>query len=121
MAHNEKMNLRKLLSILVALCVLFAPVVSNASVSVDIPMAHTQDHKADCHTVKDCHTSQSHDEMHHSGSKASHSCCAAFVGIVPDSNLVHAAQASDGLISFNPSLSLISRIEGLYRPPRQYS
>ena len=115
------MKLRKLLSILVALCVLFAPVVSNASVSVDVPVAHTQDHKADCHTVTDCHTSQSHDGMHHSSSKVSHSCCAAFVGIVSDSNQVHVAQATDGLIPFNPSLSLISRIEGLYRPPRQNS
>src|SRR5574343_720922 len=108
------MKLRKLLSIFVALCVLFAPVVSNASVSVDIPVAHTQDHNADCHTVTDCHTSQSHDGMHHSSSKVSHSCCAAFVGIVPDSNLVHAAQASDWLLPFHSSLSLISRIEGLY-------
>jgi hypothetical protein len=115
------MNLRKLLSILVALCVLFAPVVSNASVSVDIPVVHTQDHKTDCHTAKDCHSSQSHDGMHHSGSKVSHGCCVAFVGIVPDLNLLHAAQAADGLIPFNPSLSLISRIEGLYRPPRQNS
>ena len=115
------MCLKQLLSIFVALCVLFAPVASNASASVDMPVAHTQDHKADCHMVTDCHASQSHDGMHHSGSKVSHSCCAAFVGIVPDSNLVHAAQASDGLIPFNPSLSLISRIEGLYRPPRQNS
>ncbi len=111
--------LKKFVTALVALCVLFAPVVSNATVSVDDPMAQMQDHKADCHAVSDCHAS--HDGVHHSGSKVSHSCCGAFVGIVPDSNLVHAAQASDGLIPFNPSLSLITRIEGLFRPPRQNS
>lgn len=115
------MSFKKLLTLLVALCVLFAPVVSNAAVSVDIPAAYTQDHKADCHTVApdDCHAS--HDNAHHSGAKVSHGCCFSFVGIVPDMNLIQAAQSSEGLIPFNPSLSLSSRIEGLYRPPRQLS
>ena len=115
------MSFKKILTLLLALCVLFAPVVSNAVVSMDIPVAHTLDHKADCHTVApdDCHAS--HDNAHHSGAKVSHGCCFSFVGIVPDMNLIQAAQSSEGLIPFNPSLSLSSRIEGLYRPPRQLS
>lgn len=115
------MSFKKLLTLLVAFSVLFAPVVSNAAVFVDIPVAQTQDHKADCHTVApdDCHAS--HDNAHHSGSKVSHGCCFSFVGIVPDMNMIHAAQGSEGFIPFNPSLSLSARIEGLYRPPRQHS
>lgn len=115
------MSSRKLFAFLIAFCVLFAPVVSNAAVSMDIPVAHTQDHKADCHTVApdDCHAS--HDNAHHSGAKVSHGCCFSFVGIVPNMNLIEAAQVSGGLIPFNTSLSLLSRIEGLYRPPRQLS
>ena len=115
------MCFKRLFTILVSLCVLFAPVVSNAAVSVDIPVAHTQDHKADCHTVvlDDCHASQ--DNAHHSGAKLTHSCCFSFVGIVPGMNPIQAAQSTEGLIPFNPSLSLSSRIEGLYRPPRQLS
>ena len=115
------MSFKKLLTLLVAFCVLFAPVVSNAAVSVDIPAAYTQDHKADCHTVAadDCHAS--HDNTHYSGAKVSHGCCFSFVGIVPDINLIQAAQVSEGLIPFSPLLTLSSRIEGLYRPPRQLS
>ena len=115
------MSLKKFLTLLVAFFVLFAPVVSNAAVSVNIPVAHTQDHTADCHMVAldDCHAS--HENAHHSGAKVSHGCCFSFVGIVPDMNLIQAAQSSEGLIPFNPSLSLSSRIEGLYRPPRQLS
>lgn len=115
------MSLRKLLTLLVTVCVLFAPVVSSAAVSMDIPVAHTQDHKADYHTVApdDCHAA--HDNAHHSGAKVSHGCCFSFVGIVPDMNMIQAAQSSEGLIPFNPLLSLSSRIEGLYRPPRQLS
>jgi len=115
------MSLRKLLTLLVTMCVLFAPVVSNAAVSVDIPGAHTQDHKADCHTVAPDDGHAPHDNAHHSGAKVSHGCCFNFVGIVPDMNMIQAAQSSEGLIPFNPSLSLSSRIEGLYRPPRQLS
>ena len=115
------MVLRKILTILVAMCVLFAPVVSNAAVSVDLSVAHTQDHKVDCHTIApdDCHAS--HDKAHHSGAKVSHSCCFSFVGIVPDIAPIQATQSLKELIPFNPSLSLSSRIEGLYRPPRQPS
>lgn len=115
------MSVKKLVTLLVALCVLFAPVVSNAVVSVEMPVVHTQDHKSDCHTlvVSDCHAS--HDNAHHSGAKGSHGCCFSFVGIVPDMGLIQAAQSSKELIPFSPSLSLSSRIEGLYRPPRQRS
>ena len=115
------MSVKKLLTLLVALCVLFAPVVSNAVVSVEMPVAHTQDHTSDCHmlVVADCHAS--HDTAHHSGVKVSHGCCFSFVGIVPDMNLLQAAQSSKELIPFSSSLSLSSRIEGLYRPPRQRS
>ena len=115
------MSLKKLLTILVALCVMFAPVVSNAVTSVDVPVVHVQDHKVDCHTVvvADCHAT--HDGAHHSDTKVSHGCCFSFVGMLPDTNLLQSAQGSEGLIPFNPSLSLSARIEGLYRPPRQHS
>lgn len=88
---------------------------------VDIPVAHTQDHKADCHTlaVTDCHAS--HDGVHHSGTKVSHGCCFSFVGVLSDMNVIHVVQSSNELIPFNPSLSLVSRMEGFYRPPRALS
>lgn len=114
------MRLKKLLTLLVAVCVLFAPVVSNASVSVDLPVAHAQDHKTGGHseTVADCHAS--HDGFHHSDTKVSHGCCFSLVGVLSDIRLIQAAQETAGLIPFNTSLSLASRIEGLYRPPRQH-
>lgn len=115
------MSLRKLLTFFVAVCVLFAPVLSNASVFVDVPVAHTQDLKADCHTVVASDCDVSHDGAHHSNAKVSHGCCLSFVGIVPNTNLLQTAQGSNRLIPSNPSLSLAARIEGLYRPPRQLS
>lgn len=121
MLQNELMRFSRFLTLFVAICVLFAPVVSNAVVSVNIPVSHTQDHKVDCHTVAADDRHASNDNPHHSGAKVSHGCCFSFVGIVPDINLIQAAQVSEGLIPFNPSLSLASRIEGLYRPPRQLS
>lgn len=115
------MIFKKLLTLLVALCVLFAPMVSNAAVYVDIPVAHTQDNNFERHTVTsdDCHAS--HDNAHHSGAKVSHGCCFSFVGIVPEIATIQATQSSKELIPFSPSLSLSSRIEGLYRPPRLLS
>lgn len=109
------------MTLLVALSVLFAPVVSNAAVSLDVPVAHTQDLNPDCHTVvvDDCHGS--HDNAHRSGAKTSHSCCFSLVGIVPDITPLQPVQSSREIIPFSPSLSLSSRIEGLYRPPRQRS
>jgi hypothetical protein len=119
MAQNEHM--KQFLTLLVAMCVMIAPVVTNAGASVDESFAHTQDHKADCHTVAASDCDASHDGALHSNAKVSHGCCLSFVGIVPDTNLLQSAQGSNGFIPFNPSLSLAARIEGLYRPPRQLS
>lgn len=112
---------KKPIILLVALCVLLAPVLSNAAVSMPVPVAHTQDHGADCHTIKtvDCHAS--HDGTHSNSTKATHGCCFNFVGILSATKLVEPNLSSADLIPFNPSLSLLSRVEGLYRPPRQLS
>ena len=113
--------MKQLLTLLVAMCVMFAPVVSNAGVSVDVPVAHMQNHKTDCHTVVIADCQASHDGIHHSDTKVSHGCCFSFVGMLPGTNLLQSAQGSEEVIPFNTSLSLAARIEGLYRPPRQHS
>ena len=115
------MRLKKFLALLAVLCVMFAPVVSNAAFSMDIPVAYTQEHKADCHTQAASDGHATHDGAHHSDAKISHGCCFSFVGMLPDTKQPQSTQDPNGLIPFNPTLSLTARTEGLYRPPRQFS
>jgi hypothetical protein len=58
------------------------------------------------------------DGSHHSDLKISHSCCFSLVGVLSAMTLTQAVKYTSGPIPFNPSLSLASRVEGLYRPPR---
>lgn len=117
------MDYKKLMALLVGLCVLLAPVLSNAAISVPIsaPVTHTQGHPADCHSVQTVDSQDSHDGTHGANTKATHGCCFNFVGILSATNLIEPSTSSAEIVPFNPSLSLLSRVEGLYRPPRQRS
>ena len=120
-AENEGVNYKKLIALLVGLCVLLAPVLSNAAVYMPAAVVHTQDHHADCHSVKavDCHETQM--SGHSTTTKATHSCCFNFVAILATTRFIESSHSSSEFIPFNPSMSLSSRVEGLYRPPRQLS
>jgi hypothetical protein len=120
-AENIRVNCKKLLALLVGLCVLLAPVLSNAAVVVPIPAAQTHDYQVDCHAMPSVNGQMSHDDANTPNNKTAHGCCVNVVGILSATNLVQPYQSSNELIPFNPSLRLISRVEGLYRPPRQNS
>ncbi len=112
---------KKLVALLIGLCVLLAPVLSNASAVPPVSMAHSQDHHADCHTaaMADCDTA--HDSAYGTTSQAAHGCCFNVVGIPANTHLVQPQAGSAVLVASNPALILLTRVEGLYRPPRQIS
>jgi len=114
-------NCKKLLALLVGVCVLLAPVFSNAAVALQVPAAQTHDHPIDCHATPSVSDEMSHDDAQTSNSKTAHGCCVNVVGVLSATNLVQPYQSINDVIPFNASLSLISRVEGLYRPPRQNS
>lgn len=109
------MSHKKLIVFLVGLCVLLAPVLGNAVLLLPAPSAHAHDQAADCHSPKPG------DGAHSSGVKVNHSCCFNFVGSLSVATLIQPIQSAGEIIPFNPSLSLASRVEGLFRPPRQNS
>ena len=106
---------KKLIVFLIGLCVLLAPVLSNVTLLLPVPTAHAHDQAVDCHFTK------SGDSSHSNSPKVTHSCCFNFVGSLSATNLIQPLQGISEIIPFNPSLSLTSRIEGLFRPPRQNS
>lgn len=115
------MRYKTLIAFVVGLCVLLAPVLSNASVPVPTPMAHTQIHLSHDHVTKvaDCHTSA--DGVSTTSTQVTHGCCFNFVGILSAVNFVAPHNGIQAPIPFQPSLSPTSRAEGLYRPPRKTS
>lgn len=115
------MTCRKLIAFLVGLCVLLAPVLSNAALAIPAPMVHSDGHGADCHGVAPSGGEADHAGTHTAGSKASHSCCFNFVGILPAADPLPLPHGAGARIPFNPSLGLASRAEGVYRPPWQIS
>lgn len=114
------MKFKIVISLLVGLCVLLAPVLSNAAVSVPVPVAHAQD-QADCHSVETADSHAAHGSNHTTSTKAAHGCCYNFVGILLAIDLLQPELNTSEPIPFSPSLGLASRAEGLYRPPRQNS
>lgn len=117
-ADNFFMGLKKVITLLVGLCVLLAPVLSSAAVFSVVPVAQVQEVQADCHAVKTVDDHETHHDVHQTSTKAAHTCCFNIVGVLSGTNLVKADARSSELIPFSPSLTLISRAEGLYRPPR---
>lgn len=109
------MRLKKLIVLLVGFCVLLAPVLSNASLLTPAPAAHAHD-QAD-----GCHSTNPEGGAHTADSKLPHHCCFNLVGTLSAINLAQPPHTAGVFIAFNPSLSLASRVEGLFRPPRQNS
>lgn len=120
-ADNEWMGRKRLIAFLVGLCVLLAPMLSNGAVAAPASVEYTQDRQTSdpSREMADCETSHLGD--HTTSGKASHGCCFNFVGIVSAIDLVQPEFNTAERIPFSPSLSLSSRTEGLYRPPRQNS
>jgi hypothetical protein len=124
-------RIKKLITLLVAICVMLAPVASNASVVADISVstatttaASHQGHNDhdDCPILSATDSDITHDSIQHDthhGTKLSHNCCFSFVGIVPPTQLLVTDFSLGEHIWFTPVLRLTTRVEGLYRPPRQ--
>lgn len=115
------MNCKKLVSVLVGCCILMAPLLGNASTPIPAPVAHAHDHEADGHFVSMVDARTLHDGGHTTSAKVGHGCCLSLIGIFSAVHLPQPADSAGGPIPFDPSLSLASRAEGLYRPPRQNS
>jgi hypothetical protein len=128
-AHNGPVDFKKLLTLLAAFCVLLAPMVSNANIVASVSATtqtatmttHDNHSCGDILPAVDCHAglSGTQHEKHHGNSKVSHNCCFSFVGIVSPTGLAIATPRHHDHIPFSPSLRLTTRVEGLYRPPRQ--
>ena len=118
------MLIRKLITFLVMLCVLCASTANIAAAVLDrdAAMASLQDSPADCHGIKpDADHAFLHDSAQNHKTKASHACCASILGIVSRAGDLPSLPGSDVFASFSPSLRLIVRIEGIYRPPPRNS
>lgn len=109
------MHLKKLIVLLVGFCVLLAPVLGNTALLTPAPAAHAHDQPDDCHSTNP------EGGAHTADSKLSHNCCFNLVGTLSAINLAQLPHHAGEFIAFNPSLSLASRVEGLFRPPRQNS
>jgi hypothetical protein len=112
---------RKLIAFLVGLCVLLAPVLSNAALPMPSPMVHADGHGADCHGLAPQGDDADQPGTHAPASKASHSCCFNFVGILPAADPLPPPHGAGARIPFSPRLGLAFRMEGVYRPPWQVS
>ncbi|MBU3667755.1 MAG: hypothetical protein FGM53_04355 [Rhodocyclaceae bacterium] len=116
------MSRTKLLSLLIGFCVLLAPLFSNAGAGLRVSETQLHTHQVDVVSsvnAADCHTM--HDGTQTTSAKSTHGCCFNFVGMLPATSLIHPCLSSTEHIPFNPSLSLVSRVEAYYRPPRQNS
>ena len=111
------MGYRKLIALLVGLCIVLAPVLSNAAMSVPASLTHAHDQGDSA----GCHSESPDGGLRSTGSKVAHSCCFNFVGSPSAMNQMAPYQGVSEPIPFSPSLSLASRVEGLFRPPRQNS
>lgn len=112
---------QKLIALLVGFCVLLTPMLSNAGMPVPVAAAESQSLPPSCHTAQAEAALVSQDDSPMANGQAAHACCFNAVGILPAMMQSLPRQGSVELTPFNPSLSLISRVEGLYRPPRQIS
>lgn len=120
-ADNERMGRKRLIAFLVGFCVLLAPMLSSGVVVVPASVEYAQDRQPSNHSIEMADCESSHLGDHTTSGKASHGCCFNFVGILSATDLVQPELNTGERIPFSPSLSLSSRTEGLYRPPRQNS
>ena len=121
MTHNSALIMKKVLMVLWMLCVELAPVVNSAGmIAADrIEAGHKQRVHAHVDMTSDCHGQQP--EAQDLGVQAQHGCCVHIVGITLASPVPSLASVSHEKIPFHSSMSLISRAEGLFRPPRLHS
>ena len=121
MAQNGIVIMKKLLMVLWMLCVVLAPVVNSAGMIAADRVGSGHEQNVDVHDdmPSDCHGMQEGGQD--LGAQALHGCCVHIVGIALASPVPSLASVSHEKIPFHSSMSLISRAEGLFRPPRLHS
>ena len=117
--------LKKLIALCVTVCVLFAPMASDASAVAGVSTSEVAVQMADCHPGSLHDTVQSGaqavSETPQADTHHVHACCASLIAIVANWHLSHAAASSAMPIGPLPSLGFGVRLDGLFRPPRQIS
>lgn len=114
------MDYRKVISLIVGFCILLAPMASGAAMLGAVPMHH--DGHAAAPLAMDCHeavqTVPPKGEESGSCAAALHACCSGFAAAFPAPLAVHHSGNTDEPIGFAPALHLLSRAEGIFKPPR---
>ena len=121
MAQNSGVIMKKLLMVLWMLCVVLAPVVNSAGMIAADRVGARHEQLVDVHAdmPSDCHGQQAQDQD--LGVQALHGCCVHIVGLALAGPVPSLDSFSHEKIPFHSSMSLISRSEGLFRPPRSHS
>jgi len=101
-----------------AICVLFAATVGSFTQLCAAAEAVDQQH--DCHAVAadTCHGVECGSDLSRS---PAHSCCPAFIGLIPSVGTVPIPDYFSGLIFHASTLGPKDRRERLFRPPRTLS
>ncbi len=117
------MSCRTLIVLILALCVSLAPTVSVVAMTADdgTTLMRMQDPSADCHAAGQAAGQSRAANMRQDApdheTKVSHACCASILGIPAQTLGLEGMPGSQALTPANASLRLISRVEGIYRPP----
>ena len=101
-----------------AICVLFAATVG--SFAQLCAAAEVVDQQHDCHEVATdtCHGAECGSDLSRS---PAHSCCPAFIGLIPSVGAVPIPDYFSGLVFHTSTLVPKDRLERLFRPPRTLS
>jgi len=119
---------KKLLTWLLALSVLLAPMTSSASALIEklLPVTHNATHDLSCHdaavalpmVAEQETTAVSEPASPVSPVSISHACCITMVGFVADANVVPAIPAAEVRVPAVRVLPVVANPEEIYRPPR---
>jgi hypothetical protein len=116
-----RMRSRRLVSLLLAVFVMFATFPDNMALAFGAEEAAGSHAMASCHEAMAADVgSLSHDhDAPVDAPQAQHGCCAGFMGILSPAVRSPVIPGAREAIAFSPSLHLSTRITGIYRPPRQ--
>lgn len=125
------MSCKKLLTCLLALSVLLAPMTSNASALIEklLPVTHSATHDVSCHDAAVALPMAAEQEVAAIGERLSstspvspvtisHTCCITMVGFAADASVVPAIRATEARVPAVTILPVLANPESIYRPPR---
>jgi hypothetical protein len=118
------MRFRKFLSLLLAFCVMLATFPGGAALAFGAKDAAG----SGSHSMTTCHDAMDSDAGSHDrhdapadAAQPQHNCCTGFVGILSTTAFSPVMPHARETPLFLPSLRLLSRTTGIYRPPRQHA